>query len=128
MSDSIEDMLAVIAILTAELADAEATNRHLKECNDRLVVPGLAEQQLDRHWVCPCCRQGCTDPNCCTAADKNGVAVIERAEKAGRDALRKEIAADIRGWALTSYDITLEDLADAIEGGRLPIQEDDNEL
>ncbi len=63
------------------------------------------EQQLDRHWVCPCCRQGCTDPDCCTAAATNGVAVIAAAERQGREEALYTIRAHIENNQRAPYAI-----------------------
>jgi len=53
------------------------------------------EEQLARHGVCPCCRHGCTDPDCCTAAETNGVAVIAQAKAEGARRANEMVAHDL---------------------------------
>ena len=82
-----------------------------------------AEQLLERHWVCPCCRRGCTDPDCCTAAETNGAAALAAAEQRGRDRERAEIVAWLRSedpprhWAVSIGGTEYTTSGDAIESG-----------
>ena len=67
--------------VTAEMSRTEAL-RQLAELELQLqkkdTYVAEMELQLECHCVCPCCRQGCTDPNCCTAAETNGAAIMNR--------------------------------------------------
>lgn len=85
----------IVAVAEALEPGVEALSAHVSDYPGHITAivqrAAAAEQQLERHWVCPCCRRGCTDPDCCTAAETNGVAVIAAAEQRGREEGRASV-------------------------------------